>query len=142
MGIVKTSNTLDKTIKNFVQKVESRILNALHYMGEQCLAEARSNYEYVDRTGNLTASMGYAVTKDGIPITIEGFVNNASGGGQKGRELINKLASEVGGTYALIVVAGMNYAYYVESRGYNVLTSSEQLAEKQLPILLRRLKIR
>lgn len=142
MGLEMVSNTLDKSIVNFMQKIESMILNSLHYMGEQCLSEARSNYEYTDRTGNLTASMGYVITKDGIPITVEGFVNNASGGGTKGKDLAAKLASDVGGKYALIVVAGMNYAYYVESRGYNVLTSAEQLAEMELPRLLKAMKLK
>ncbi|MGV4578106.1 hypothetical protein ACQ1R5_10635 [Ornithobacterium rhinotracheale] len=38
--------------------------------------------------------------------------------------------------YVLVVVAGMNYALYVESKGYNVLSTAEQLAEREVPRLL------
>ena len=41
--------------------------------------------------------------------------------------------------YALVVVAGMNYAAYVEAKGYNVLSSAEHLAERELPRMLDKL---
>jgi len=36
-------------------------------------------------------------------------------------------------------VAGMKYAAYVEARNYNVLSSAELLAEKEVPKLLKAL---
>ena len=44
------------------------------------------------------------------------------------------MAQEVGSShkegYTLVVVAGMNYAVHVESKGRDVLTSAEKQAEK------------
>ena len=39
----------------------------------------------------------------------------------------------------IVVVAGMNYAAYVEAKGYNVLASAEHLAERELPRMLEKL---
>ena len=49
-----------------------------------------------------------------------------------------KVGKETKGV-ALVVVAGMNYAAYVEARGKNVLSSAEHLAERELPRMLEKL---
>ena len=50
------------------------------------------------------------------------------------------VADNISKGYALIVVAGMHYAQYVESLNYDVLDSAERLAERILPSLLQQLK--
>lgn len=47
--------------------------------------------------------------------------------------------SEIEQGWALIVVAGINYALVIESRGLDVLTSAEQLAKSELSGLLKQL---
>jgi hypothetical protein len=42
--------------------------------------------------------------------------------------------------YVLIVVAGMNYATYVEAKGYNVLSTAEHLAQVEFPRMIAELK--
>lgn len=98
----------------------------------------------MDQTGNLTASMGYVLTYNGQVIRTAGFEkiggNTAAETGKKeGRELAMSLVPKFKKGYSLIVVAGMNYAYAVESRGYNVLASAELFAERELPNMLKRI---
>ena len=54
-----------------------------------------------------------------------------------------KLAKTIGSKYpegvVLVVTAGMNYALYVESKGRDVLTSAEHLAQQELPKMLQKL---
>ena len=50
---------------------------------------------------------------------------------------MSKLISENSKGIVLIVVAGMNYARYVEKMGLNVLDSSEMLAKKLVPRMLK-----
>ncbi len=63
-------------------------------------------------------------------------VKQGSEGKAKAESLLERLASEQSSGICLIVVAGMNYAVYVESRGKNVLSSAELLAERMVPQLL------
>ena len=57
---------------------------------------------------------------------------------KSGQSIAEKVGKETKGV-ALVVVAGMNYAAYVEARGYNVLSSAEHLAERELPRMLEKL---
>lgn len=141
MGI--TSNFDERKLKDFLlgrtlQQFEAAVVNQLQYLGEMCVNEARERGSYKDRTGNLRGSIGYGVFKDGEPVTSGGFepVNGSPDGPDTGRTLLAKIGGENPQGFSLVVVAGMNYAVYVEARGYNVLTSSELLAERELPGLL------
>jgi len=121
-----------------MQKIHEAIIQRLQFLGEKCLTEARTNKTYTDQTGNLTSSIGYVILYEGRQIFTNGFEGEGEGSG-KGRQLANDLFKNYGTGYALIVVAGMNYAAHVEARGYNVLASAEQLAEKELPKMLKAL---
>ena len=72
--------------------------------------------------------------KGGFKITKSG--NN---GQKEGESFINKVTSQYPKGFVLIVIAGMKYASYVEARNYNVLTSAELLAEREVPKLLKAL---
>ena len=56
-------------------------------------------------------------------------------GGLTVADKVGKLTKGVG----LVVVGGMNYGAYVEARGYNVLSSAEHLAQRELPRMLEKL---
>jgi len=83
--------------------------------------------------------------KDGKPIEKGGFAPTERGtkkgkdGQKEGEAFINKVISQYPSGFVLVVVAGMKYASYVEARNYNVLSSSELLAEKEVPKLLKAL---
>lgn len=112
-------STAEKVQKGF----EEKILFALHTAGESFVKECREQPQghdkgfYDDQTGNLRNSIGYYIYKDGQLIE-EGTtkVNN-----EENKGLISDLVEESGWT--LIGVAGMNYASYVEAKGYNVISN-------------------
>ena len=65
---------------------------------------------------------------------------NGLNGTNQGRSLAIKVGSQFGKGICLVVVAGMNYALAVESRGRDVLTSTEVFAKQELPKMLAQLK--
>lgn len=135
----------DKDVQDYIEEqlAEQKkvILNAFNYIGKQCVNKARSLNTYQDQTGNLRSSIGYIVIDDGKVVSSSSFptVKKGNDGKKTGRELINRLISEHSQGIVLIVVAGMNYASYVEAMGLDVLTSAELLAEKKIPEMLRKL---
>lgn len=104
----------------FVKDNEPKFINALAFIGETFVNEARSKRTYEDQTGNLRSSIGYAIIKNGKAVKFTAKDSPESG------DLVSSLVSEGGneGIY-LIVFAGMEYAKYVERDGYDVLTGSK-----------------
>ena len=94
-------------------------------VGERCITEARDNGSYTDRTGNLRNSVGYMVLLDGIEQS-QSNINKLN------RKQFDTIKAKYPKGLVLIVVAGMNYAAYVEAKGYNVLSSAELMAENIL----------
>ena len=70
--------------------------------------------------------------------SFEKVKQTATEGAATGKELIRQLASSYADGLVLILVAGMNYAVYVEARGYNVINSAEDLAKWLVPEMLRK----
>ena len=50
-----------------------------------------------------------------------------------------KMANECSSAFSLIIVAGMNYAAYVEAKGYNVILPAELKAKKDFPAAMNKL---
>ena len=117
------------------------IVEIMVYIGKQCVNTARSLDTYKDQTGNLRSSIGFIVVDGGQVVFSSGFpvIKTGSEGAKTGRDFIKELAQENSTGISLIVVAGMNYASYVEAMGFNVLTSAELLAEQKVPEMLRKL---
>ena len=118
-------------------EIEDKVTRILRYCAEEAINEARIAGSYKDVTGNLRASVGYAIILNGR-IVEENFTG-ANEGVSKGKSLAQTLAAQQP-EIALVVVAGMKYASQVESRGRNVLTTAEQLAKTMVPNLLKQLK--
>lgn len=131
---------IEKSLAEAIERRVRKIVTTLSYVGEQCLSEARENHGYIDRTGNLTSSIGYVVLRDGVRVSGSDFRQISSGGegSESGKKFLDSLVSQSGGGITLIMVAGMNYASYVETN-YNVLISSELLMERLVPELMRKL---
>lgn len=136
-----TPADIERMLQQKIALYQEKIVRILRIVGEKCINEARTNGSYQDQTGNLRSSIGYVVLQDGKPIEKGGFKLAKSGGnGQKeGETFINKVISQYPSGFVLVVVAGMKYAAYVEARNYNVLSSAELLAEKEVPKLLKAL---
>jgi hypothetical protein len=120
---------------------EQVIIRRLQYVGEQCVAQARDHGSYQDQTGNLRSSVGYVIVRNGVILSGSNFdtVRGGSQGQSEGRKFVQEIAAKFNKGIALIVVAGMEYAGYVEAKGYDVLTSSEMLAQREVPRLLSKL---
>lgn len=122
-----------------IEGKERQIIAILEKVGLDCLSEARKNGKYTDRTGNLRSSTGFAVVFKGQVVQQSDFakvpgqkgIKNTENGSLTGQNLLKNLCSAESGT-ALIFVAGMNYAKYVEAKSYNVLESAYELAKKQI----------
>lgn len=137
MGIeANFTGDIDGTFKAFLLEIERQIIESLCRIGEEAVSMAKTippERGFTDQTGNLRSSMGYVVLKDGKPLNIN---FEAVKGGNIGAQEGERLAVQVGGSYTegytLVVVAGMKYAVYVESKGRDVLTSAEKIAEKRI----------
>lgn len=137
--------TPEGAISEFIGQQVERITSALIYnlcaVGEQVLNQARSTNSYKDQTGNLRSSIGYVVAVDGEVVQSSSFevVKDGADGSRDGKSYALDLVKQFPEGIVLIVVAGMNYASYVSAKGYDVLDSSEVLADRLVPEILKQL---
>nr|DAK42878.1 MAG TPA: putative tail-component [Caudoviricetes sp.] len=117
----KLNIAFDKIKERYIKAATQKFIE----VGEHCITEARDNGSYTDRTGNLRSSVGYVVLLDGV-VQSQGNINKHN------QEQIEKIKVKYPKGLVLIVVAGKNYAAYVEAKGYNVLSSAELMAENIL----------
>ena len=139
-----TKDDVRKRFDAFLNEIEKKQIARLQRLGEMCLVEARTNKGYMMQTGALLSSTGYEVFVDGVAIhsqfdAASGAESNAAETGIKSGQSIAETSGKGTKGIALVVVAGMNYAAYVEAKGYNVLSSAEHLAERELPRMLEKL---
>lgn len=128
-------NDIDATFKALLAEVDRQLIESLTRVGEEAVKLAKlipPERGFKDRTGNLRSSIGYVVLVDGKPVNVAfAAVKGGHAGVNEGQRLALQVGSKTEG-YALVVVAGMNYAVHVESKGRDVLTSAEKYAEKQI----------
>ena len=133
-----SENEVDKMITDILRIVAEEITRTLSYLGEQCRVRIRdrsAEESWIDRTGNLRSSIGYAVYGYGKKIVEGAFdiVKEGREGTEVGRKYVRELASEFAKVYALVVVAGMSYAEYVEAiESKDVLASTELWAKAKI----------
>ncbi len=129
-------NDLLKNAKERIKALDTALLDQLKQVGEQFVADARSTNTYTDRTRNLRGSIGYVIYKSGRKVF--GDFTGTAEGRATGLALAKDVAEKSRG-YVLVVVAGMNYAAAVESKGFDVLTGSSQVAEQNLKKALKKI---
>ncbi|WP_208021520.1 hypothetical protein [Flavicella sediminum] len=110
------------------ERAEWKALETLRYLGEEFVNKARLLNTYRDRTGNLRASIGYIILKDGV--VVEENFERSNDGSSKGKEVAAKLSDLYPSGFVLIGVAGMEYSRYVEAKGYDVISGSEPEASE------------
>ncbi len=138
---LKNKKGLEKYLADQIKRIESILIRELEILVAKLENHAKRSAEYEDQTSNLKSSIGGVVLKDGRPITFRGF-SGTSDGTSTGLEFLNSLISEHGRGYVILVVAGMNYASYVENyHDLNVLKKTELKMERDLPKILKRLKL-
>ena len=135
---------IDRYIAGRVEAIKEAIIRMMLYVGEQVLNAARMTNSYKDQTGNLRSSIGYVVAIDGEIVQMSSFdtVKEGQDGSRGGKEYAIQLVRDFPKGIVLIVVAGMNYASYVSAKGYDVLDSSELLADKLVPQMLQQLGLK
>lgn len=142
---ITPKSNFQRFVMQRVMTIEEVIIRNLIYLGEECVNKAREDGNYTDRSGNLRGSIGYVIVANGEIERLSGFSKSYGGkdgrGIKEGEDFAKSLIKKYQTGYALIVVAGMNYAAYVEAiNNYVVLTSAELYARKRLPIIMRKLK--
>ena len=135
------AGSVNQAIEKRLMLAKQTIYRALMRIGEECINYARTHGTYTDQTGNLRSSVGYAVIDNGKIISSKGFIRVKKGteGVTSGKQFLDEIIARHGGGICLIVVAGMNYAAYVEAKNYDVISGAELQSEKLVPQLLRQL---
>ena len=148
MGI-RMATKLDEihnTLMKESQRVERLTIRALSYLGEQCVTRVRDregDKSWYDRSGNLRSSVGYVISHNGNIVQYSDFnqIKQGSEGVKVGKDLAEEIVKRYSNDYVLVVVAGMNYAEFVEAmENKNVLASAELFARKELPEMMSKLK--
>lgn len=148
MGIRMTTklSEVHETLMREAERVERLTIRALSKLGEQCVTKIRDragDKSWYDQTGNLRSSVGYVIAHNKNIIQYSTFnqVKQGSEGVKTGKDLAKELAKRYSNNYVLIVVAGMNYAEFVEAMdNKDVLASTELWAREQVPLMLEKLK--
>lgn len=143
MTISFDASGLVSQLKGDQAKIRTQIGQLLDYAGRQAVSRQRdvqAPQSYMDQSGNLRSSVGYVVMSGGSEVSTGGF-EPKQGPTPKNDSLTPEQAAEVGKGSAkaeaarqpsyptLTVVAGMNYASYVEAKGRDVLSTAKIVAE-------------
>ena len=131
---------IERNMDRWLEKLQSEIEVVHQVVAEEFVKNARANVTQTiysrpierkpwDLTGNLRSSIGYSLITPSRQLQ-GGFQGEGTKGKQEGKQLAMSLTS--GHDYTLALVAGMEYAAAVESRGYDVITQAVKDAEKSM----------
>lgn len=131
MGITRlfTNNIIIDQVAKVARDNQRKVINAFAYIGEEYMNAARNKAKvqggFGDVTGNLRSSIAYGVYLDGRRVShkVE-QVKDGSEGVAAALALMDSLGAGTKG-FQLIVTAGMEYAFWVEVKGYDVITGSQ-----------------
>lgn len=123
-----TAASVKKDLQEFSKQVETAVVNGLVKVGEKFIENARNKGTYKDRTGNLRASLGYVILKNGVQL--KGSVP------PKAQAAIRAASAKHPRGYVLIGVAGMKYAAAVEAKQRDVISASVLIAGEDLKTVL------
>lgn len=144
---ITAPQNMTKDIEDALRKKLADELNAMVYrlyeIGLSAVNTIRQNHAYKDQSGCLTSSVGCAVVVEGEIMQISDFEAikpTGEKGSQEGRSYAQSLAPQFPQGITLIIVAGMNYAAYVERRGIGGMTGGELFAKQAVEDLLEELQ--
>lgn len=140
MGITPMfgNDAIGARVRLFQKRLEESAVFLLKDLGEELTKYAKDKHNYTDRTGNLTNSIGYAVVRNGEVLYFGGAVQQGEGA-DAALNVATKMIGNLQNSLSLIVVAGMNYAAYVEAKGYNVILPAELKAKADFPRAMKSL---
>jgi len=133
---------IEASMRHGAQQVKKRILVLMEVAGTAGMNAARLNGSYLDQTGNLRSSVGYALVEDGKLVKTGEFnqVKNGGEGPQQGRQLAEQIATEFPKGITVVLLAGMPYASALSARGYDVIDSGILTTMRLVPELLKPFK--
>ncbi len=122
-----------------IESIGKKILNSFIMAGLKFVRDSREQVQdhaagtYEDQTANLRNSIGFAVFHNGEMVY--------SDIGPKVEDLESIMNSVKPSGFQLIGFAGMNYASYVESKGYNVISYQADVCMVDISVYLEHLEI-
>ena len=144
-----------RDVQRQADTLNQKIINAFIYDAEQFIINARGQGQshemgqYEDVTANLRNSIGYYLFHNGELVVGKEpgeFVGKVSEGKLSSSEIksinteaIQDFIKKSG--FQLILIAGMNYASYVESNSYNVISYQADVCMIDLSLHLERLHL-
>lgn len=151
MGVKKVvvGATFQQYLVERMDELKNQYLRGLIAAGVQTINYVRDrsgDMSWYDQTGNLRSSTGFVVLDDGVIVFQSGFetVKDGAEGSRIGKEFSELVASrteQFKQGLVLIVVAGMEYASYVEAMdNKDVLASSKPYANRIVQDLIKQLK--
>ena len=134
-----------RAIDEQVRQFNLAVVNELERVGEESLNRIKRSHDYLTQTGKLESSTGYNVVMKGRVVRSGNFraaldTAEAKDGTLMGKALADELARQYTDGIVLIMVAGAEYAAYVDAMGYDVITSGFLWAERRLPQRMEALK--
>lgn len=127
MGIEDAINAFFEELQRTLAR---EIRNKLTYLGIEAVNRVRETHpnDWTDQTSNLRSSTGWAYyeeAKKQVQSAFDAVKPEGIEGSETGKKLVEELAKELSDKYAIAVVAGMDYAEFVEAKGKDVLASTE-----------------
>ncbi len=132
MGFKAQHNLSDihKNHKLFLNRVNTSLIEALNRTLQEVTNLAKNTDTYTDRTNNLRSSIGYVLYKDGQKIAAsfgkqgKGVEGDGAQGVAKGESFADEVAGKYQRGFVAVLVAGMEYAAYVEAKNFDVITGA------------------
>ena len=141
MGVTHNIPQAISELQQAAKRYDKEVVKALVEVGKRAVETARHTKTFEDKTGNLTASIGYGVIHNGTLVYTGGF-DDSKDGGEIGRNVLSQSAADMSNIpYAVILVAGMEYATYVNRKGFAVLDGAQIQIDKITQELLSSIKI-
>ena len=154
-------DAVNAELVNGFQNIHRLVVKKLTEAGEEAVKKARLIVTsgggggsilppYEVQTGNLVSSTGYAVVAEGQIVKMSSFeavsgktdkngklLGDGTEGSATGRAFVKELAMRFPEGYALILVAGMHYASYVQELYHRDVLVSGSLVAEQLVMELQ-----
>lgn len=141
---MRTTISEDSFFNGIRKRIDAAIddvLDAVETAALEFVRNARMTNTYKDQTGNLRSSIGYIIYRDGAAVrrNFEASPGEGTETGDVGRAEAERYAETVqpGMGISVVVVAGMDYAKYVEAKGKDVITNSKELMVHDIPMKIK-----
>lgn len=126
-----------------VERINQALTQILTEVGRDAVIDGKGTETYTDRTGNLRNSIAYGVARNGVQAGDQITQVTVGDGTNAGAALVESVIEQKKeSTHVLAIVAGMNYAPYVEARGFDVLTSAIEIAKAKFGTQMNELRVK